>query len=148
MTNLMVPFPASDPLFKNLEILKLIDIYRLSIVNFVYSTLSFDSPLIFSDWFKYNHEVHTYSTTSASVVNVSNFFDVGSAEPSLNLYIQKARLEKYGKKMTRVSGPLIWNMLPRDIQDRLPHLCNHLKQELKSTLSVNITNIGPPKGRS
>ena len=75
--------------------------------------------VLVNDWFKYNHEVHTYSTTSASAVNLSHFFDVGSVEPTFNLYVQKSRLEKYGKKMIRVSGPIFWNMLPIDIQASL-----------------------------
>ena len=53
----------------------------------------------------------------SSVVNLSHYFDVGSVEPSFNLYVQKARLEKYGRKMVRVSGPLFWNSLPKDIQE-------------------------------
>ena len=104
-------------MFNNLEILKLNDIYQLSIVDFVYSTICYDSPIIFDDWFKYSHEVHTYSTTSASVVCLSHYFDIGFVEPTFNLYVHKARLENYGKKMVRVSGPLFWNSLPKNIHE-------------------------------
>ena len=46
------PLPSSNPLYKELKILKFSDIYRLNIAKFVYQTLCDESPEIFADWFK------------------------------------------------------------------------------------------------
>ena len=86
-------------------------------VNFVYSTLSYDSPPIFWDWFTYSHQVHSYSTTSSTVIVRENYFDVGTVQETYTLYIQKAKLEKYGKRMMKILGPLLWNKLPEHLQD-------------------------------
>ena len=56
------PLPSSEPPYKKLEILKIHDIYELSISNYVYSTLTFDSPAIFDNWFQYAHEIHDHTT--------------------------------------------------------------------------------------
>ena len=62
------PLPSSEPLYKKLEILKFHDIFKLSIANFVYSTLTFDSPSIFDEWFHYDHKVHDHTTRASSNV--------------------------------------------------------------------------------
>ena len=41
------PLPSAEPLFKKLEILKFEQIFQLNIVNFVFSTLCYESPSIF-----------------------------------------------------------------------------------------------------
>ena len=58
------PLPASNPLFKNLEILKLEDIYKLNIAIFIFSSLNKDNPSIFHDWFTYtyNHLIYAHNT--------------------------------------------------------------------------------------
>ena len=56
------PLPSSEPLFKNLRILKFSDIFKLSIATFVYSTLDFETPQIFHEWFIFNYEVHIILT--------------------------------------------------------------------------------------
>ena len=56
------PLPSSSPLYKELKILNLNDIYRFNIAKFVYQTLCGESPEIFSDWFKYTHLVHAHAT--------------------------------------------------------------------------------------
>ncbi len=111
------PLPSSTPLYKELKILKLQDIYRFNVAKFVYQTLCKDSPEIFSDWFKYTHMIHTYATTSATSITREHYFDVGTEHQTYTLYVNRGNLIHYGKKMIRVSGPLIWNDLPPEIQD-------------------------------
>ena len=111
------PLPASEPLFKSLGILKFKDIYELNIANFVYATLSDDSPPVFDDWFSYTHSVHSHASRSAAVINRITYFDAGTADQSRTLFIQRPHLENYGKKMIQVAGPILWNSLPRKIQD-------------------------------
>ena len=109
------PLPSSEPLYKKLEILKIQDIFELSISNFVYSTLTFDSPTIFDNWFQYAHEVHDHTTRTSTDVIRENYFDVGHVLPSFNLHT-KGSTNIYGKKMIQASGPVIWNRIPDDIQ--------------------------------
>ena len=109
------PLPSSEPLFKKLEILKFLDIFKLNIANFVYSTLNFDSPGIFHDWFKFDFEVHDHSTRTGAEVIRENYFDAGETIRSLALHTKGSK-NKYGQKMIQVYGPLLWNSLPDLIQ--------------------------------
>ena len=111
------PLPASDPLFKNLEILKLHDIFQLNTVKFVYETLIFESPPNFWEWFIYSHEVHSYATTSSTVINCANYFDTGTVESTFALRVEKCKLVKFGGRLMKVLGPQMWNKLPNDIQE-------------------------------
>ena len=111
------PLPSSTPLYKELKILKLDYIFNFSIAKFVYETLCGESPQIFSDWFKYQHMVHSHATTSSTIVTQAEHFDVGSVHQSYSLFINRGNLSNYGRKMIRVSGPLLWNGLPYGVQD-------------------------------
>ena len=111
------PLPESEPLFKNLEILKIRDVFKLNIATFIYNTLNNESPSIFSDWFIYRHLVHEHTTRSAAVIIQSEHFDVGYVEPSKILHTQRHKLEKYGKRLIQVYGPVLWNSFPVNIKD-------------------------------
>ena len=102
-------------MYKKLEILKIHDIFELSISNFVYSTLTSDSPAIFDNWFQYAHEIHDHTTRASTDVIRENYFDVGHVEQSFTLHT-KGATNIYGRKMIQVSGPVIWNRIPEDIQ--------------------------------
>jgi hypothetical protein len=111
------PLPSADPLFKNLGLLKLNDIFKLSVANFVFETLIYESPQNFWNWFQYTNDIHTHSTKSSTVIVCSHYFDTGTAAPTFKLYTKKTNLAKYGERMIKVSGPLIWNNIPLDIQE-------------------------------
>ena len=110
------PLPSSEPLYKKLEILKIKDIFELSISNFVYSTLTFESPAIFNNWFQYAHEVHDHTTRTSTDVIRENYFDVGQVQQSFTLHT-KGATNDYGRKMIQVSGLVIWNRIPDDIKE-------------------------------
>ena len=139
------PLPSSEPLYKKLEILKFHDIFKLSIANFVYSTLTFDSPSIFNEWFHYDHEVHDHTTRASSNVIRENYFDIGYVEQSFTLHTKGSR-NIYGGKMIQVSGPLIWNSIPQDIQNAgtistfKKQLKEHMFNEYHGEGSGNTTN--------
>lgn len=124
------PLPASDPLFKNLSILKLCDIFHLSIAKFVFETLIYESPPNFWDWFTYSSDVHSYATTSSSIIKCSNYFDTGTVESTFNLRVQKHKLVKFGGRLIKVLGPQIWNKLPNDIHSSIS--INSFKQSVKN----------------
>ena len=109
------PLPSSEPLYKKLDILKFHDIFKLSIANFVYSTLTSDSPAIFDNWFQYDHEVHDHTTRASTNIMRENYFDIGYVEQSFTLHTKGAR-NNFGRKMIQVTGPIIWNSIPEEIQ--------------------------------
>ena len=75
------------------------------------------SPSIFHDWFKYAHDVHSHATRSAVIISQEDPFDLGSLINTYTLFTRQSNLERYGRKMISVSGPLIWNDIPHSIQD-------------------------------
>ena len=70
------PLVSSNPLFKDLEILKVGDIYKLHVAKFIFSCLSFNTPIIFHDWFTLNHNIHNYNTVSNTMLFVGQFIDI------------------------------------------------------------------------
>ena len=111
------PLPSAQPLLKELNILNFKEVFELNIAKFIYSTLNNESPTIFSDWFTFSHSVHSHATTSSTIVVQSNFFDTGITQTTKTLFTKNCNLLKYGAKMIRVSGPILWNNLPLKIQE-------------------------------
>ena len=109
------PLPSAEPLFKNMQILKFSDIFKLNIAIFVYSTLDFETPQIFHEWFIFNHEIYEHNTRLNSEITQEHYFDVGTVEHSLSLHTKGCK-NSYGQKMIQVSGPLVWNSIPAVIQ--------------------------------
>ena len=91
----------SDPLFGNLKILKVKDIFKSKILHFVFNCLT-NQYTNFSNWFHYLQDVHNRNTRS----NVNK-----------NLYIPHIRTVRYGEKSIKVTGAKIWNELPLHIKD-------------------------------
>ena len=110
------PSNSSEPLYKNLQILKLEDILKLNIAKFVYSTLTFQSPSNFHEWFSYVHEIHDHSTRSGAEIIREEYFDVGVASQTYTLHT-KGSHNKYGENMIQNSGPILWNSIPEHIQE-------------------------------
>ena len=111
------PLPSSEPLFNNLKILKIDDIYKLNIANFVYATLNKDSPILFHNWFIYSHLVHEHNTRASAAIIQHEHFDVGYVEPSKSLHAQRPNLVKYGCRLIQVFGPVLWNSFPDSIKE-------------------------------
>ena len=140
------PLPSAEPLYKELNILKFQDVFDLNIAKFVYSTLSGLSPDIFCDWFTYTNSVHSHATTSAVTINRVEYFDIGTTEPSRTLFTKNSNLVKYGARMISVYGPLLWNRLPKKIQDSSSvatfkiNLKKHFINQYDSDNNTNINN--------
>ena len=124
------PLPSTDPLFKTLGLLKINDIFKLNVAKFVFETLTHESPQNFWNWFHYTHDVHSHSTKSTTTINCSHYFDTGIAESTLNLYVNRTNLVKFGERMIKVSGPLIWNDLSIEIQGSIS--VGTFKEKVKS----------------
>ena len=123
------PLPSSTPLYKELNVLKFDDIFRINIAKFIFQTLCELTPVVFENWFIYTHMVHSHATKSSTSIVCEHYFDVGTVQQTYTLYVNKGNLENYGKKLIKVSGPLIWNEIPMEIQDAgtLPTFKFHLK---------------------
>ena len=108
------PLTPSDPLFKSLGILKIYDVYKLSVGKFIYSSLSHLSPPLFWSWFSINNEKATRSNT---IISQINFFDVGTTKQTLTLHRKPYKKDTYGAKMIQVLGPVLWNEFPENVRD-------------------------------
>ena len=104
------PLQPSTPLFYKLDILKIYDVFKRQLAKFISNCIHLNVPSIFHNWFKLNHNVHNYNTRST-------FSDIGNALNSNNIFIINARTTHYGLKLIKVSGPKIWNCIPKQIRD-------------------------------
>ena len=111
------PLHPSNPLFFELGILKVQDVFKLHTGKFIYGCLSHSTPNLFWDWFVYSHSVHHYNTTSSCTITMRNFFEVEEVVKTNILHTQSSRLVNYGAKMVKVAGPRMWNCLPEFIRN-------------------------------
>ena len=96
------PNAHSSPLFYDLKILKLDDLYQLSISVFAYECQNNIVQLYFVNFFTQTTDVHSYNTRSAAR---GDFF-----------ILQKNTLQ-YGLRSIRFNGAKIWNSIPPEISD-------------------------------
>ena len=57
-------FPPSNPLFFKEQLLKVQDIFKMRISNFIYNCLNKTSPVNFQLWFRLTIQVHNHNTRS------------------------------------------------------------------------------------
>ena len=91
---------ASDPLFKELKILKIHDIYKLITLKFVYESVNKLNPNQFHMYYVYPADAHD---TAANRGN--------------NLNPPMKRTVTYGLKSIKYAGCILWNNLPNDIRN-------------------------------
>ena len=111
------PLIHSGPIFKELGILKVDDIFKLHVSKFIYSCLSFKTPRLFFNWFIMNHTVHNYNTVSNVIINMKNYFELDGVSVTNALHTKGSRLVNYGGEMLKVAGPILWNSLPLYIRN-------------------------------
>ena len=102
----------SSPIFKYLTIIKLPDLYVLSIAIFMHKFHHKKLPSAFNHYFTTVNEIHAYNTRLASKQSYS---------------LPKTRTN-FGIFNIRYQGPKIWNSLDESEQ-KLLHF--HLKKKLK-----------------
>ena len=110
-----IPGPLIDtnPIFKELKLLKIKDIFYLNINKFIHKCINKKAPSNFDDWFSIN----TNNYTTRSKVNFSkNSKLISNTEwdktNTNNLYIPHGRTVHMGLNQIKVSGPRFWNILP------------------------------------
>ena len=93
------PLSHSSPLFKELDILTIYDIFKIESLKFVFDSLNSVNPTQFHNYFVY--PTNPYNTTS---------------NRNHNLNIPLARTTSYGLKSLKNIGAHIWNDIPLSIR--------------------------------
>ena len=93
-------FPPSDPMFIELKIMKIQNIYRSKLLLFVFKSIYNVLPNSFCNWFHWVDSIHNYQTRFSH----------------RNLYLPRVRTLHYGLKSIKYEGPKSWNNLPHDLK--------------------------------
>ena len=96
------PIAHTSPLFLDLQILKLEDIYRLYISFFAYECVNNITPIHFSDYFTQISEFHQYNTRSAS---------------HDDLFLVRKNTVQYGLCSICFNGVKSWNTILTDVRN-------------------------------
>ena len=94
------PLIHSAPLFKELGILTINDIFQLQTAKFVHDCINLNCPSQFQNYF-------LYPTTTYNTHDIRNH----------NLKIPKARTKSYGLNSVKNKGVHIWNKIPQYIRE-------------------------------
>ena len=92
----------SLPIFKDLKLLKLFDIFKVRLLTFVYDSINKTSPCCFHNFYLFSSSVHRYSTRQAS-------------QGDLYLFCKDSL--QYGLKSIRYLGAKLWNELPVELRN-------------------------------
>ena len=92
----------SLPIFKDLKLLKLSDIFELRLLTIVFESVNKTSPDCFHNFFLFNSSVHQYSTRQAS---------------HGDLYLTQKNSLQYGLKSLRYLGAKLWNTLSVELRN-------------------------------
>ena len=84
----------TNPLFTNLNFIKIHDIIKYHILKFVFEFLNNKLPPVLNNLFTMKSTIHNYPTRG-----------------TLNLYVPKTNTVKFGINSLRYKGPLNWNHL-------------------------------------
>ena len=90
----------SLPIFNDLKILKIQDIFKIETLKFVYDSLKKFNPSQFHEYFQYSVNVHNTAATRKG-----------------NLNTPQVRTVTYGTKSIKFTGCTIWNSLPDNVRN-------------------------------
>ena len=113
------PLAHTPPLFHQLNILTIFDIFKLQLGIFVYENINGIGPLNSIMQFNKTANLHDHATRYAT---------------QGNLFLSYARTSRYGLNSLKFSGGKLWSTIPKHIQDsRSKRSFNKLyKKELRS----------------
>ena len=89
------------PIYKNLKILQIEDLFRYETAKFVFSCISKQAPKPFSNYFLNINDV-AYRTTRHSIDN-------------LNLYIPRYQTNRL-QRCIKYQGVKVWNSIPKELK--------------------------------
>jgi len=90
----------SSPIFNKLKILKIVDIFNIETLKFVYDSLKKCNPSQFHEYFHYPLNIHNTAANRKG-----------------NLNTPQVRTVTYGIKSIKFTGCILWNNLPDSIKD-------------------------------
>ena len=104
----------SLPIFKDLKLLRIDDIFKSKLLTFVYESINKLTPVYFHDFFCTNASIHSHNTKQSA---------------RGDLFLAQRNTLQYGLRSIRYTGAKLWNGLPTTIRS-LPSkflFKNHLK---------------------
>ena len=96
----------SAPLFKELKLLNIFDIYKVEALKFVYDSLYKTNPPQFHSF--YSYPINQINT---------------AANRSHNLNIPQVRTSTYGLKSLKYTGVILWNDLSTELRNSFSKKC-------------------------
>ena len=87
----------TEPLFAQLQFLKICDIHELQLLLFMYDCQNHLAPTHFYSYFMSSSEVHSYNTKLAS---------------RGDLFLTRKTMFQYGIRLIQYSGARLWNSIP------------------------------------
>ena len=97
---------SSDPLFKNLSMLKLVDIVKLNNVLFTHNTINSKSPATFNGYFNFKEIIHSHQTVNS----LNSTYSIPTGSLDLPTYQTKA-----GEESIRYICSNTWNTILKDL---------------------------------
>ena len=91
----------TTPLFSDLKILKLCDLFKLKLLSFVYDCVNKISPPCFHSFFDLVQSVHQHGTRKAT---------------NNDIFLTQKNTTQYGLRSVRYFGAKCWNDIPMDIK--------------------------------
>ena len=91
----------SSPIFSDLKILKLYDLFHLKLLLFVYESVNRISPSVFHNFFEILSDVHQHDTRQARKGDI---------------FMARHNTLQYGERSIRYSGAKSWNNIPLNIK--------------------------------
>ena len=91
----------SNPLFRDLELLKLSDIHSLQLLSFVYDYVNHMTPDYFSHYFKHVSDVHSICPRQAI---------------RDDLFLERRHTIQYGIRSIQYFGAKLWNSIPVELR--------------------------------
>ena len=107
----------SNPIFRDLKILKLNDLFQLKLLSFVYESVNKLSPTCFHTFFKLVEHVHQYGTRQ-----VENY----------DIFLTRKNTLQYGLRSVRYCSAKTWNQIPIGI--KRSSSVQTFRQKLKASL--------------
>ena len=92
---------SSTPIFSDLKILKLGDLFYLKLIIFVYESVNKISPVCFHNFFETLSSIHQYNTRQASKGDI---------------FMTRENTYLYGLRSIRYAGAKAWNDVPHLIK--------------------------------
>ena len=117
----------ANTIFKNLKLLKLPDIIKLSNIVFTHNTINKKSPTTFSNYFKIKQTKHQHNTTN----NPNSEYSIPKGSLELPNYISKT-----GQSSIRYTCSRDWNIALKKLSIKFPTRYNSSDNWLQS-LSIN-----------